>query len=88
MIVATYITMSWWGRRRKKSLLLTDLTKNSEYHSKQFEYKCGAVEIVSPVFENGCIRKSVLNHKNIQEQICDILEGEEDALEQRAGSVK
>ena len=44
----------------------------------------GFIENVSPIFEDGKIRKGVLNQKGIQEPICDILEGGKDAFEKRA----
>ena len=36
------------------------------------------------IYEDGRIRKSVLDHKGIQEYICKILDGGRDAFEKRA----
>ena len=53
-------------------------------YSKQFEYRCGAIENVSPVYgDDGKTLRGVLNQKGIQEQICDILEGGKEAFELR-----
>lgn len=53
-------------------------------HSKRFEYRCGAIENINPVYdENNTPIKGVLYQKGIQQQICDILEGGIEAFEMR-----
>ena len=53
-------------------------------YSKQFEYRCGAIENVSPICsDNGKPLLGVLNEKGIQQQICDILEGGKEVFELR-----
>ena len=52
--------------------------------SKQFEYRCGAIETTRPVLlDDGSVKPGILNKTGIQEQICDILEGGKEAFKQR-----
>ncbi len=50
---------------------------NKQYH---FEYRGGSIEDNNPVLENGKIIPGILNSKGIQEHICEILEGGEQAF--------
>ena len=84
IIVVTHNANVVVGADAEEVIIANQSGKEAENYSKRFEYRCGAIENVSPVFENGCIRKGVLNQKGIQEQICDILEGGKDAFEKRA----
>lgn len=83
IIVVTHNANVVVGADAEEVIIANQSGKESENYSKQFEYRCGAIENVSPVFEDGCIKKGVLNQKGIQEQICDILEGGKDAFEKR-----
>lgn len=50
---------------------------NRQYH---FEYRGGSIENNSPVYDDGEIVPGILNSKGIQEHICEILEGGEQAF--------
>lgn len=50
---------------------------NRRYH---FEYRGGSIENNSPVYDDGEIVPGILNSKGIQEHICEILEGGEQAF--------
>ena len=50
---------------------------NRQYH---FEYRGGSIENNSPVYDDGKIVPGILNSKGIQEHICEILEGGEQAF--------
>lgn len=85
IIVVTHNANVVVGADAEEVIIANQAGKEAENHSKRFEYRCGAIENVSPVVEpDGTIRKGVLNQKGIQEQICDILEGGRDAFEKRA----
>ena len=84
IIVVTHNANVVVGADAEEVIIANQSGKEAENHSKRFEYRCGAIENVSPIFEDGEIRKGVLNQKGIQEQICDILEGGKDAFEKRA----
>ena len=85
IIVVTHNANVVVGADAEEVIIANQSGKEAENHSKQFEYRCGAIENVSPVREpDGTVRKGVLNQKGIQEQICDILEGGKDAFEKRA----
>ena len=83
IIVVTHNANVVIGADAEEVIIANQDGKETENHSKRFEYRCGAIENVSPVLENGVIRKGVLSQKGIQEQICDILEGGKDAFEKR-----
>jgi ABC-type cobalamin/Fe3+-siderophores transport system ATPase subunit len=58
--------------------------KDSENHSKKFEYRSGSIESNVPRFDNqGRIVKGVLNQTGIQHQACNILEGGKEAFDIR-----
>ncbi len=85
IIVVTHNANVVVGADAEEVIIANQTGKEAENHSKQFEYRCGAIENISPVWEpDGTIRKGVLNQKGIKEQICDILEGGKDAFEKRA----
>lgn len=84
IIVVTHNANVVVGADAEEVIIANQAGKEAENHSKKFEYRCGAIENVSPVIEDGCIRKGVLNQKGVQEQICDILEGGKEAFEKRA----
>ncbi len=85
IIVVTHNANIVVGADAEEVIVANQSGKEAENYAKQFEYRCGAIENVSPVRElDGSIRKGVLNQKGIQEQICDILEGGKDAFEKRA----
>lgn len=85
IIVVTHNANVVVGADAEEVIIANQSGREAENHSKRFEYRCGAIENVSPVRESdGSIRKGVLNQKGIKEQICDILEGGKDAFEKRA----
>jgi len=84
IIVVTHNANVVVGADAEEVIIANQSGKEAKNHSKRFEYRCGAIENISPILENGKIKKGVLNQKGIQEQICDILEGGKDAFEKRA----
>ena len=54
--------------------------KNSPNKQYRFEYRGGSIEDNNPIFEAGEIVPGILNSKGIQEHICEILEGGEQAF--------
>ena len=54
--------------------------KNAPNKKFRFEYRGGAIEDNSPVMDDGKIAAGILNSKGIQEHICEILEGGEQAF--------
>ncbi len=84
IIVVTHNANVVVGADAEEVIIANQSGKEAKNYSKRFEYRCGAIENVSPIFEGAEIRKGVLNQKGIQEQICDILEGGEDAFKKRA----
>lgn len=54
--------------------------KNAPNKKFRFEYRGGAIEDNSPVINDGKIVAGILNSKGIQEHICEILEGGEQAF--------
>lgn len=85
IIVVTHNANVVVGADAEEVIIANQSGKEAENYSKRFEYRCGAIENVSPVWEpDGTVRRGVLNEKGIQEQICDILEGGKDAFEKRA----
>ena len=83
IIVVTHNANVVVGADAEEVIIANQVGKESENYSKRFEYRCGAIENDRPVYENGTIRRGILNQKGIQEQICDILEGGKDAFELR-----
>ena len=84
IIVVTHNANVVIGADAEEVIIANQDGKESPNNKYRFEYRCGAIENVSPVYdEDGTIRKGVLNQKGIQEQICDILEGGKDAFELR-----
>ena len=83
IIVVTHNANVVVGADAEEVIIANQVGKESENYSKRFEYRCGAIENDRPIYENGVIRKGILNQKGIQEQICDILEGGKDAFELR-----
>ncbi len=54
--------------------------KNAPNKQFRFEYRGGAIEDISPVYAEGVLDAGILNGKGIQEHICEILEGGEQAF--------
>lgn len=54
--------------------------KNAPNKQYRFEYRGGSIENNFPVYDNGEIVPGILNCKGIQEHICEILEGGEQAF--------
>lgn len=54
--------------------------KNAPNKQFRFEYRGGAIEDISPVLAEGVLDTGILNGKGIQEHICEILEGGEQAF--------
>lgn len=58
--------------------------ENAPNRARRFEYRGGAIEDNSPVFDDqGKVLDGILNKKGIQMHICEILEGGERAFELR-----
>lgn len=84
IIVVTHNANIVVGADAEEVIIANQEGKEAKNYRKRFEYRCGPIENVTPVYEDGVIRKGILNQKGIQEQICDILEGGKDAFEKRA----
>ena len=84
IIVVTHNANVVVGADAEEVIIANQEGKEAENYCKRFEYRCGPIENVTPIYEDGVIRKGILNQKGIQEQICDILEGGKDAFEKRA----
>lgn len=54
--------------------------KNAPNKQYRFEYRGGSIEDNNPIIENGESISGILNNKGIQEHICEILEGGEQAF--------
>lgn len=54
--------------------------RNAPNKQYRFEYRGGSIENNSPVYDNGEVVPGILNSKGIQEHICEILEGGEQAF--------
>ncbi len=84
IIVVTHNANVVVGADAEEVVIANQDGKGCHNNSKRFEYRCGAIENVSPVTSSdGSIISGILNQKGIQEQICDILEGGKDAFELR-----
>ncbi len=84
IIVVTHNANVVIGADAEEVIIANQDGKDMENHSNRFEYRCGAIENISPMHdENGEILSGILNKKGIQQQICDILEGGKDAFNLR-----
>ena len=84
IIVVTHNANVVVGADAEEVIIANQAGDDTPNYSKQFEYRCGAIENVSPIYgDDGEILRGVLNQKGIQEQICDILEGGKEAFELR-----
>ena len=84
IIVATHNANVVIGADAEEVIIANQEGKDSENNAFQFEYRCGAIECITPVYDDrGIIRKGILNQKGIKEQICDILEGGREAFKKR-----
>ena len=84
IIVVTHNANVVIGADAEEVIIANQDGKDMENHSNRFEYRCGAIENISPMYdENGEILSGILNKKGIQQQICDILEGGKDAFNLR-----
>ena len=84
IIVVTHNANVVIGADAEEVIIANQHGKESPNNHKRFEYRCGAIENNSPVYDDhGMIKPGVLNQKGIQEQICDILEGGRVAFELR-----
>lgn len=84
IIVVTHNANVVIGSDAEAVIIANQDGKEAKNNSRQFEYRCGAIENVLPLCgDNDEILPGVLNQKGIQQQICDILEGGMDAFEMR-----
>lgn len=84
IIVVTHNANVVVGADAEEVIIANQEGFSSPNNSKRFEYRCGAIENVSPVIdETGNPAKGILNQQGIQQQICDILEGGMRAFELR-----
>ena len=84
IIVVTHNANVVIGADAEAVIIANQDGKEAKNNARQFEYRCGAIENVSPLCgDNDEILPGVLNQKGIQQQICDILEGGMDAFEMR-----
>lgn len=84
IIVVTHNANVVIGADAEEVIIANQNGDDTPNYSKQFEYRCGAIENVSPICsDDGKTLLGVLNEKGIQQQICDILEGGKEAFELR-----
>ena len=84
IIVVTHNANVVVGADAEEVIIANQAGREAINNSRRFEYRCGAIENTSPVFDSeGNIINGILNQKGIQEQICDILEGGKKAFELR-----
>ena len=84
IIVVTHNANVVIGADAEEVIIANQNGKESPNREKRFEYRAGAIENVTPLYEiDGTIPHGVLNQKGIKEQICDILEGGREAFELR-----
>ena len=84
IIVVTHNANVVIGADAEEVIIANQNGDDTPNYSKQFEYRCGAIENVSPICsDDGKPLLGVLNERGIQQQICDILEGGKEAFELR-----
>ena len=84
IIVVTHNANAVIGSDAEEVIIANQAGVESPNREKRFEYRCGAIENVTPLLdENGVPYRGVLNEKGVQEQICDILEGGKEAFNKR-----
>ncbi len=83
IIVVTHNANVVVGSDAEEVIIANQDGKETENYSRRFEYRCGAIEEITPVYDRDRVKKGVLYQKGIQEQICDILEGGKDAFDLR-----
>lgn len=84
IIIVTHNANVVLGGDAEEIIVANQEGKNSPNFKFQFEYRSGSIENANVVYEDdGTIRKGILNEKGIQQHICDILEGGEQAFDLR-----
>lgn len=84
IIVVTHNANVVIGTDAEEVIIANQEGDGTPNYSKRFEYRCGAIENISPRYDDsGKILPGILNQKGIQEQICDILEGGKEAFNMR-----
>ena len=84
IIIVTHNANVVLGGDAEEIIVANQEGNNSPNFRFRFEYRSGSIENSNAVYENdGTIRKGVLNEKGIQQHICDILEGGEQAFDLR-----
>ena len=83
IIVATHNANVVVGADAEEVIIANQDGDESRNKSKRFEYRCGAIENISPETDDRNLNCGVLYQKGVQQQICDILEGGMKAFELR-----
>lgn len=84
IIVVTHNANVVIGADAEEVIIANQDGEGNKNHSSRFEYRCGAIENISPIrVNNETILDGVLNATGIQQQICDILEGGKAAFDLR-----
>ena len=84
IIVVTHNANVVIGADAEEVIIANQDGEGTKNYSSRFEYRCGAIENISPIRVNDeTILDGVLNATGIQQQICDILEGGKEAFDLR-----
>lgn len=84
IIIVTHNANVVLGGDAEEIIVANQQGNNAPNMEKRFEYRSGAIEDDSLVFDlNGNVEKGILNEKGIQQHICDILEGGKKAFDLR-----
>lgn len=84
IIVVTHNANVVIGADAEEVIIANQDGEGTKNYSSRFEYRCGAIENISPIRANDeTILNGVLNATGIQQQICDILEGGKEAFDLR-----
>ena len=88
IIVVTHNANVVIGADAEEVIIANQDGEGTENYSGRFEYRCGAIENISPIRVNDeTILDGVLNATGIQQQICDILEGGKEAFDLRRKNI-
>lgn len=84
IIVVTHNANIVVGADAEEVIIANQNGKDSQNKVKKFEYRSGSIENDIPVFKaDGTCESGILNKQGIQQHICSILEGGEEAFEKR-----
>ena len=84
ILIVTHNANVVLGGDAEEIIIANQSGNNSPNEHYRFEYRSGSIENDYPIYEpTGKIKAGILNEKGIQQHICDILEGGEQAFDLR-----